>query len=818
MKTTKPLTAAQLRARLDPERISHKDSSEIPFRNNNGLAHSHAQPRALQALELALHISSSGYNVYLSGSNNLGRALLLKDYLTPKCKKQPTPPDLLYVYNFEDPDSPKLLAVPAGQGKKLKASLYKTLGRVRKELPTRFEHEAYVQRRAKLLEKLQLDRQKLFKQMDLVAEDQGFNLDMDDRGSLTLYPLIEGKRLSEEDFEKLDADLRDSLKIKGDRLLQVMSGLMRKLTRTEEIFSQAEKNLEREVINTVLDKFLTPLVEQFNKACDSAPLRKYFEDLRKSIVENEENFLPKDTLMAAENPPPPTLLAENPHLGLPPVDDVPLPYEINLFVDNSNTRGAPIITDDHPVLANLMGCIERESEMGALVTDFTLIKAGSVHKANGGFLILRAEDILQHASAWESLLRALASSLARIEDLGEGHETTKTKGLTPEPLNLGLKVIIIGTEEVYEALLLNDERFAKLFKIKAHLAETMPRNAFGTRLYLARIARIIEENKLLHFDRAALAGLIDFGSHICEDQKKLSLKFTQIRELMIEASALGAMNAKTLVDEKILKQALQARLYRANLYEEQFMEEYDRELIKVPTSGKATGLVNGLSVSWYGDFEFGLPHQISCTVGVGHGGIIDLEREAELSGPIHTKAIMILKSYLLSMFARNKPIVLTGSLCFEQNYAGVEGDSASGAELAALLSALSGLPIRQSLAFTGAVSQTGNIMAVGSVTRKIEGFFEVCKRRGLSEGQGVIIPKDNIDHLMLNDEVVEAVQSGKFHIYPVSHISEALLLLTDVEAGRPRKNGTFTPGSIFYMVDKRLTELCRLARWHEKKC
>lgn len=816
MKKNYALPASHLRTTLDPNRVPYASSTEIPSRIQNGLAH-HPQPRALKALELALHISDKGYNIYLSGSINLGRKLMLLDFLAPRARKQETPPDLIYVTNFEDRDSPTLISLPAGQGKKLKAGLSKALGKVRKEIPGRLEHDAFIQSRSILLDKFQEDRKKLFKQMDQVAEEQGFSLDMDERGGLTLYPLIEGKRLSEEDFEKLDADLRDSLKIKGDQLLQDMGRLMRRLSRTEEAFSDGERELEREVINQVLDLFLNPLADQFRKSCNNPELDKYFDDLRKNILENQDQFVPRDSITPAETgvPPIPAFPGEAQaaqHLSEPDV-----PYEINLFVDNSKLKGAPIIIEDHPMLTNLMGCIEREAEMGALVTDFTLIKAGAVHRANGGFLIIRAEDILQHPAAWESLLRALSSQLARIEEGSESSETTKTKGLTPEPLPLNLKVILVGSEEIYETLLMADDRFAKLFKIKAHLDETTPRNSAGYKLYLARMARIINESKLLPFTRGALAEIIDFGSFICEDQKKLSLKFGLVRELMIEASALTVMSGKTEVDETAIRDAQAARQFRANLYEEHFLEEYDRELIKVPTSGQAVGLVNGLAVTCYGDFEFGLPHQISCTVGVGHGGIIDLEREAELSGPIHTKAIMILKSYLVSMFARNKPIVLTGSLCFEQNYAGVEGDSASAAELAALLSALADVPVNLSLACTGAVSQTGNIMAVGSVTRKIEGFFDVCKRRGLSKGQGVIMPKDNIDHLMLKSEVIDAVEAGKFNIYPVAHISEVLALLTGMSAGTRRKDGSFTPGSLFQLVDRRLDQLCRLALKHESR-
>ncbi len=806
MKKPLPLSPDKLRSILPPERVAYASSQDIPKRNGNSLL---PQGRAREALELAMHIKDSGYNIYLSGESNLGRSRLIKDYLRQRARKMATPPDLIYVHNFENADEPRLITLPAGQGRKLKAALAKALNRIRKELPGRFEHAPYIQRQARLMEAFQGKRQKVFREMDLVAVGQGFNLDMDDQGSLTLYPLVEGKRLSEEEFEKLDSGIRDDLKLKGDRLLQVMAGLMRQLTKAEVELSESERSLEREVIEGALNKILTPLVETFDKACRSEDLSGYFVDLRKDLLENPEHFMPREHM----NPAAPAdsrggLLEQSPLLPALP-EETPSAYEINVFVDNSGLKGAPIVMDDHPVPHNLLGCIEREAEMGALITDFTLIKAGSLHKANGGFLIIRVEELLQHPTAWEGLMRALRAGIARIEDTSE--EGVKTKGLAPEPLRIDLKLILIGTEDIYETLLLADDRFGKLFKIKAHLTESMPRNAAGIKTYLGRMREIIAEGGLLPFSRDALAGMVDYGSYLCEDQKKLSLKYPLLREIMIEASAVADMAGKAEVDAAALKQARRARTYRANLYEEHFMEEYDRGLIKVPTTGRAVGRVNGLSVTWYGDFEFGLPHQISCTVGVGHDGIIDLEREAKLAGPIHTKAMMILKSYLVSMFAHNKPLILTGSLYFEQSYAGVEGDSASGAELTALLSALANVPVSLSLAFTGAVSQTGQIMAVGGVTRKIEGFFEVCRRQGLTKGQGVLIPTDNIDHLMLNDEVTAAVEAGQFNIYPVAHIAEALELLTGLPAGRQHKDGSFTPGSLYQLVDKRLANLGRIA-------
>ncbi len=801
MSKVRPLPASKLRIKLDPARVPCDDSNGIsrkPVKRS-------PQPRAMDSLELSLSIHNNGYNVYLAGGPSLGRNYMLQEFLRPRAEKRPTPPDLVYVNNFEDPDSPNLISLPAGKGRKLKNELSHAITKVRKELPARFDNDAYLKKRNAIMERFQEQRDGLFQEMDKVAVGEGFNMDLDDAGSMTLYPLIEGKRLSEEEFERLDTDLRQSLKTKGDKLLQVMSGLMRKLSTAEQALRTDERSLDQDIAREALQELLTPVTDKFLQCCDSEELAAFFTAMQNDILESIELFIQREPQQSA-----PPSVSES-LLGALPPEDITERYEINLFVDHSETKGAPIVVDDHPTVSNLLGCIERVSEMGALITDYTLIKSGSIHQANGGFLVMHIEDLLSQAGAWEGLMRALRSGIARIEDAGDGQDTTKTKGIEPEPMLLDIKVILIGPEDIYEHLLDSDDRFPKLFKVKAHMSESMPRNADAVRIYLHRMAGIIDDCDLLAFDRTGLASVVDYGSRLIEDQKKLSLRFPHIRELMVEASALARMKKRPMVDAETVHDALVARHYRSNLYEEMYMEDYDRELIKAQTSGVAVGRVNGLAVSFYGDFEFGLPHQISCTVGVGHGGIIDLEREAELGGPIHTKAMMILKSYLLGMFAQNKPIVMTGSLYFEQSYAGIEGDSASGAELATLLSALSGVALAQSLAFTGAVSQTGDIMAVGGVTRKIEGFFDVCQRRGLTGKQGVLLPHDNVDQLMLKQEVIAAVEAGTFAIYPIRHISEAMELLTGVTVGNRRKDGTFTKGSIFDKVDRRLTELGKLA-------
>ncbi|QLA14746.1 Lon protease family protein [Desulfolutivibrio sulfoxidireducens] len=808
------LPPERLRTACDPVSIPAEDSRGIP---EDPQALAKTQPRAHSALEMALAIKSREYNVYLAGDPHLGRTYFTRSFLDPAAATSATPPDLVYVHNFEDPDRPRIISLPAGQGRRLKAALAKTMADIRDDIPAHFEREAYVAKRQTLLRGFNSGRDELYADMEGRAKDEGFNLALDDQGALTLYPLLEGKVVSDEEFEHLEPGLKKELKAKGDRLLEEMGEYLRRISREERGLRDQEKSLDRETAAEVLDARLAPLGEEFGQ---TPALADYFKALREDMLDNV------DVLAAPSGPGgqgggPQSSPAHVGHAGLPgpgghgdagPLDDIFYRYEINLFVDNSQTRGAPVIVEDHPTYFNLMGCIERESELGALYTDFTLVKAGSLHRANGGFLIVKVDDLVQNPTAWEGLLRALRSGLARVEDPSEGAEHARTRTIEPEPLQLDVKVVLVGLDETYELLLYTDERFQKLFKLKAHLQDAMKRTPENTAILVSLLCRIIRAASLLPFDRDALAALVDHASLLAEDQEKLSLKLPLLRELMIEAEALARMGGADMVGRGHLARAVKARNYRAELFEEEYLAEYDREMLKVATSGTAVGRANGLSVRMIGDHAFGLPHQIACTVGVGHGGIMDLEREAELGGPIHTKGMMILKSYLVGRFAQDKPLVLTGSLCFEQSYAEVEGDSASGAELAALLSALAERPIRLCHAFTGAVSQSGAILAVGGVNEKIEGFFAVCRRRGLTGEQGVLLPADNVDNLMLDEEVVEAVRQGLFHIFPVRRIEEAMEILTGIPAGRRGADGSFPSGSLFGLVDERLTRLARLAR------
>ncbi|NLY41683.1 MAG: AAA family ATPase [Desulfovibrionales bacterium] len=761
------------------------------------------QPRALKAFELALIIPGLEYNVYVAGDPGLGRTHLVQSYLEPLARTKETPPDMVFLHNFKFPDKPRLVSLPAGQGHDLKTTLNKAVKRLQRDLPRHFEQASYVRLQNKLFTKLSSVRDDLVSKMEEAASTKGFSLNIDDSGAVSLTPLVDGKVLTSEDYERLDTSLKKDLKDQSSAVLNAIANLSRLVNKHEQNYRAQEHSLAQEHGASLVDRVLNPIRKKFQSIKN---LKVYFDDFREDILENLPQYQGRAEREPRSNP-------EQPGEQL--ADSFFERYDVNLFVDNSETKGAPVITEINPGFFNLLGCVERETEWGTYYTDFSLIRAGSLHKANGGYLILRVEDLLTHPAAWEGLLRCLRTKQSQLDDPTDHYDILRTRTIVPDPIPLDLKLILIGDDETYELLYTHDERFRKIFKLKAHIQDTVFRTPDTILGHVQTMEQMARKNELRSFTKDAYAELIDYAARMAEDRERLSLHFSHLREIMIEASAYALLHNKRTVTGPCVALALQEREYRTNLYQEEFLHEYDRRSIKVRTQGQAVGTANGLSVTQIGEYIMGLPHQISCTVGVGHGGIMDLEREAELGGPIHTKGMMILKSYFVNLFARNKPLVLTGSLCFEQSYAQVDGDSASGAELAALLSALSGIPIRLNLAFTGAISQSGAIMAVGGVTHKVEGFFEVCRRRGLTGDQGVLLPQDNIVHLVLRDDVLQAIKNGMFHIFPVASIEQAIEILTGVRAGTRRKNGRFSPHSIYAAVDERLSELAVLA---EKKC
>lgn len=793
MKKTKPLAPSRLRASLSLR--------GLPKEKELTAKAADLQERALKALDLSLHIRTPGYNVYIAGEQGTGRTYFTREYLRPRSENMPAPPDVVYVNNFEDPDRPRCLILPPGRGSVFRKRVQALVKNIREAIPEAFEQESYVHRKENLAKEFASVRDNLLQSMEQKANINSFSLHTDDNGDLTLYPLLGGRVLSGEEYERLDPELKKTLKEKSSKIMRTLLGMSRKLGLAEQGLKEDEQKLDRQVAEEQMERFLGQVREEFP---DEEKIQAFLEEMKRDMLDNLDRFKVREESTESQSE----------MTSISPGGDFFTRYQVNLFVDNSGQKGAPIIIEDHPGYFNLLGSMERESEMGTYYTDFTLLKPGSLHRANGGFLILRAEDILANPAAWEGLLRTLRSGRIRLEDPADHFDPVRTKTLEPDSIDLDLKIILIGNDELYGLLQEADDRFCKFFKLKGHLQEEAPRSPENIAALVSALRSMAADISGRRLTRDAQCALVDYSSEMAQDQKKISLKLSSIKDILVEADAASSMNQKRNIDAQSVDFARQARIHRLNLYEEMFQEEYDREMIKVKTSGRGVGCVNGLAVSLAGDYVLALPHQITCSVGVGHGGIIDLERESDLGGPIHTKAMLILKNYLQDMFAQNKPLVLSGSICFEQSYTPVDGDSASAAELIALISALSGTPVNFSLAMTGAVGHSGTIMAVGEVTRKIEGFFEICRRRGLNGHHGVIIPADNVDNLMLKQEVVDAVREGLFSIYTVDHVDQALELLTGERAGVPLAKGGFSKNSIYARVDTRLQEFAWLA---EKK-
>ncbi|UCC66429.1 MAG: AAA family ATPase, partial [Deltaproteobacteria bacterium] len=561
----------------------------------------------------------------------------------------------------------------------------------------------------------------------------------------------------------------------------------------EKLINEVLQKLDREVALYVLGPLIEDLKEKYQ---DLDEVVAYLDEVWNDILENLSQFRPQPQ----EQPSTPFPMPEGKELLF-------RKYEVDVLVDNSDLRGAPVIIELNPTYNNLFGRIEKEAQFGALVTDFTMIREGSLHRANGGYLVLPVEEVLRNLFSWESLKRALRNREIAIEEAGERLGFLATKSLRPEPVPLDAKVILIGTPWLYHLLYAWDEDFNELFKVKADFDTRMDRTEENIRDYVSFVCTVSEQENLKHLDSSALARLVEHGSRLAEDQEKLSTRFGEISDVIREASYYATQEDSPYVTGAHVQKAIDERFYRSNLLQERIREMIERGTLMIDVDGEKVGQVNGLSVIDLGDISFGRPNRITASIGLGREGLIDIEREAKLGGPIHTKGVMILSGCLAEKYAQDKPLSLSSRLVFEQSYSGVEGDSASSTELYAILSSLSGLPIKQGIAVTGSVNQKGEVQAIGGVNEKIEGFFEVCKVKGLTRGNGVIIPASNVTNLMLKEEVVEAVRQGKFHLWAVKDIDEGIEILTGVKAGQRQKDGAFEEGTVNYLVDERLREL-----------
>jgi lon-related putative ATP-dependent protease len=790
----KELTAKQVRKICDPSVFDCDSTEELdPAESIIG------QDRALSALRFGLNIVKKGFNIYVSGLAGTGRTTAIKSFLEALAAKKESPPDWCYVYNFRDPDCPRALKVPSGTGLNLQKDIKKVVENARRSLIQAFSSKEYAERRSEITEDFSRKRETAIDVINQKAKDRGLLLRPTPIG-LVFVPASDGQPMNEEQYQKLSSEEKETLKASQEELVKELNERITEFRSEESAIEKQLEDTDREVAIYSIGYLFEVLKQKYRELPE---ITEYLKDIQQDIVDNYEQFKsePKasatDPLTAAQNQVRRQALRK---------------YEVNVLVDNSELKGAPVILELNPTFNNLFGRIEKEAQFGALYTDFTMIKSGSMHRANGGYLVVRIEDLLTNYLTWDGLKRTLRDGKLVIEEMGERLGFMTSKSLRPEPIPLDIKVLVIGEPLYYYLLLRLDPEFRELFKVKADFDTRMDKTEANLKDYAAVICRICKEENIRHLNNEALAKIMEHSSRLADDQEKLSTLFAEIADIIREAGFWAGEDGASLIEAKHVEKAVEQKVYRSNLIQQRINEMIDKGMIIIDTEGETAGQVNGLSVIDLWDFAFGRPTRITASAGVGREGLIDIEREAKLGGPLHTKGVMILSGYLAEKYVREIPLSLSARLVFEQSYEEVEGDSASSTELYAILSRLADVPVKQGIAVTGSVNQKGEVQAIGGLNEKIEGFFEVCRAKGLNGKQGVLIPASNIRNLMLKEEVVKAVKAKKFHIYPVNTIDEGIEVLTGLPAGKRLEDGSFEPGSVNDRVEKCLTTLAEKLR------
>jgi len=795
------LAADQLRRTCDLQSLPFRSTAEVP-----PLDEIVGQERATRATHFGIDVPYYGYNVFAMGPSATGKTGTILQFLEKKAKDHPVPADWAYVTNFQDAYRPRALRLPPGGGCILRDRLNDLLRGVEAALPRAFASEEYQELRSKIVRELDSLRNAEAERLDAFVAQRGFALLRTPMG-LVVAPVVGGQPLTPEQFQQLSPAQRQEYQMRQPEVQEEVERALRRIRDLEQNTQERLRNLDREVAAATIARDFEALIQSYQ---DYPEIVAYLNAVRQDIVEQVERFKARPQPRGQEADDAPASTAPSAEDRRSPFDR----YRLNVVVDNSHLTGAPVVLEINPTYSNLVGRIERRAEFGTLVTDFHMIKPGALHRANGGFLVLDARVLLRQPLAWEALKRALRYGEVRIEDPERQFGLVTVVGLEPEPIPLRIKVVLIGDPLTYYLLYAYDDEFPKLFKVRADFAMDMP----WTEENVLKIARLIhdrcEEEGLLHFDPSAVGKVVEYSARLVEDQTKLTTRFALILDTVREAAYWARQAQRDRVTAEDVQRAIDERAYRANQMEERLRERIVDRTIMVDTTGAVVGQVNGLAVMQLGDYAFGRPHRITAKTYLGQVGVINIEREAKLSGRIHDKGVLILAGYLGGKYAQDKPLSLTASLAFEQSYEEVEGDSASSSELYALLSSLSGLPLRQGIAVTGSVNQQGEVQAIGGVNQKIEGFFDVCRAApgGLTGEQGVIIPEANVKNLMLREDVVAAVAAGAFHIYPVRTVDEGMAILTGVPAGERGPDGRYPEGTVNARVDARLRELAQRLR------
>lgn len=786
MAEIKPLSAEQLYTVCDPQTFSFTTTADL-----KEIKEFVGQQRAMDAIQFGIGIQRDGYNLYVLGPSGYGKHSMIRQYLQQQQATAQPADDWVYVGNFVNPQKPIAIHFPAGQGIVFKHDMEQLVDDLKNTIPSAFETEQYHNRAEEIQESFQERTRQAFLELAQAAEQHHIAV-IRTPSEIRFVAEKDGKTMTPEEYDALDEKEKQRLEQIIEVLEEKVEAIFRQRPQWQREVRERMKALNEEVGLFAVGHLIDDLREKYKALQD---VQAYLDTLLDDVIENLHEF-------------------REPEMGGGIFVEREEPsyrrYQVNLFVDNSEQKGAPIYYENHPTFQNLIGKVEYVSQMGTLITDYMLIKPGALHQANGGYLILDANKVLTQPYAWEGLKRAMSSKCIDIQSIAEMFGLVSTLSLQPQPIPLDIKIILVGDRILYYLLMEYDPEFAELFKVAADFEDRIPRDEQHNEVYARLLATLVRKEKLLDFDSHAVARVIEYSSRLADDSEKLSTHMLSIVDIMRESDYWAQQRKSDMVSREDVQQAIDKQVYRLNRYQEHMQEEIQRGTILIDTEGEKIAQVNGLFVIELGKHAFSQPARITATTRLGEGEVIDIEREVEMGGSIHSKGVLIITSFLAARYAHNYPLSLTASLVFEQSYGMVEGDSASVGELCALLSALARVPIKQNLAVTGSVNQHGEVQAIGGVNEKIEGFFDVCQQRGLKGNQGVVIPASNVPHLMLRQDVVDAAREGNFHIYPVSTIDEAITLLTGIDAGVADDNGDFPEVSINGKVNARLEELANL--------
>ena len=790
------LTSDQLYRKCDPSKFDFNTTADLEERLS-----ALGQDRAIHAVELGIHIKSRGYNLFCLGPEGTGKTSLVKRILEKEAKNRKTPDDWAYVYNFDEPYKPTAMSFPAGQAAEFAKDVDELLDELADSLPEIIESEEYKAALGIIRQKYKAKKEEYINVLQKKAKGKRVSL-LHMQMGLVVAPMKDGEVLSPDAFEQLPEEEKKLV-------MDDLNAMQEEIENATQDLPRWEEKQKREI--TVLrEKFVRSAVKDpidaLRKKYKSQQPSRFLKQIQDNIMDNIDDFVPTDidkqaAANGADEDPLQQLLSKMKQ----PEEDKFAKFKVNVIVKNVPNSGAPIITVDYPTQGNLVGKVERIQQYGALLTDFTLIKAGALHQANGGFLLLDARKVLEQPFAWDSLKRAIASKRVKIESPTEETSFT-TISLDPEPIPLDIKVVLTGDFEIYELLSERDPDFRDFFKVEADFGMIMDRNAENEVEYAKLIGSLSKKKQLRSLNRQAVARVIEYASRLADDAGKLTAHISSIGDLLREADYWARVSNSKQIGKNHIDQAIEAQIYRSDRIKKAMLEEIDKGTILMDVKGERVGQINGLVVYDFSRYSFGKPARITTQVRIGKGDFMDIEREISMSGPIHTKGVLILKSLISNRFAKHSPLSLSASIVFEQSYGGVDGDSASSTEYYCLLSAISNLPIKQSIAVTGSINQFGEIQPIGGVNEKIEGFFDVCAHDGLTGKQGVIIPRTNVDNLMLRADIVQAVEEGRFTIYAIDTVDDGVEILTGVKAGKPDNKGNYPKGTVNYLVEENLRQ------------